>query len=170
MEKKNKETQSNRMGLEAETRDLTNTFDKESQDNFSNTLYLNRRDATALLAKERFERDEKLLLKMLEEKNKEKQEIVDDRAKLESDFQAMKEVQDLITKENTFRVEIEEMHVKFQYLEVKFNMLDSAYKELMDKKQSLDNEKRLTAEKNEDLERQRKAKEEASIKKLQAKL
>lgn len=171
MEKKNKETQANRLNLESECRDLNNTNERESQENYQNTMYLKKRDATGALAEARFERDEKLLNAMLEAKNKEKQDIVDERTKLKSEFEAMKEVQDLIDKENTYRDEIEEMQVRLQFLAIRINTLEASVEgHLTEKKDQLDRDKKFTAEQNEDLERQRKAKEENNQKRLVAKL
>ena len=95
--------------MEAECRELNNAYERESQENYQNRMYLNKRDEIKALADKRFNRDKELLETMLASKNKEKQDIVDERTKLKSEFEAMKEVQDLIDKENTYRDEIEEM-------------------------------------------------------------
>ena len=90
------------------------------------------------MATARFERDEKLNNEMLKKKDDDKASIVADREKLKQDFEKMKEVQDLIDQENKFRTEIEEMHVKLQYLAVQINILESSTEQLTDKKEDLD--------------------------------
>jgi len=62
------------------------------------------------------------------------------------------------------------MHVELQHLSIKINCLELATETLLTKKTELDDEKKKTDEANEDLERQLKAKEEANLKRLLAKL
>ena len=62
------------------------------------------------------------------------------------------------------------MHVKLAYQSITINELETANETLLDKKETLDKEKKETAESNEDQTRQLKAKEEANQKRLIAKL
>jgi hypothetical protein len=82
----------------------------------------------------------------------------------------MAELQGYINDAAKFRKEIDEMHVKLQYLSLEINELETANETLLDKKENLDKEKKETAESNEDQTRQLKAKEEANQKRLIAKL
>lgn len=82
----------------------------------------------------------------------------------------MKELQDFITEENTYRENIENMHVELQFLNIRIKELDDGVEYLQGKKEDLDEAKKATDEQNEDLEKQLKAKEEANQKRLIAKL
>lgn len=62
------------------------------------------------------------------------------------------------------------MHVSLQFLQVKIKGMEDNTDFLTDQKERFDDEKKLTDEQNEDLERQLKAKEEANQKRLIAKL
>jgi prefoldin subunit 5 len=93
-----------------------------------------------------------------------------EREKAHTDYMAMVELQKIIAEGRGYQSEIEEMHVKLQFLNVKVKELEDAAEFLEQRKEELDEQKKATEEQNEDLERQLKAKEEANQKRLVAKL
>lgn len=62
----------------------------------------------------------------------------------------MAELQGYINDAAKFRKEIDEMHVKLAYQSITINELETANETLLDKKETLDKEKKETAESNED--------------------
>ena len=82
----------------------------------------------------------------------------------------MTELQALITEANKYMDDIEMMHVKHQHLQIKIEELKIGTEYLQKEKDDLDEQKKDTDMKNEDNEKQLRAKEEANHKRLIAKL
>ena len=135
MDKRNKETQGGRLQFESDVRNFESEQQKEAQECYSNTMYLQKGGATANLATERFERDVKLLNEMLKAKQDELEGIMGEREKLNQEFMAMKDLQEQIDKEKRYAKEIEEMHVELQFLAIKVSEMETATEQLQDKKE-----------------------------------
>jgi septal ring factor EnvC (AmiA/AmiB activator) len=101
-----------------------------------------------------------------EELNKIKKERADEEAK----YQAMTELQAKIKEAENYLKEIEEMHVELQHKSITIKEMEDATDYLQTMKEELDEKKKVTDESNEDLEKQYKAKEEANLKRLLAKI
>ena len=122
------------------------------------------------LGTKRFERDLKLQTAFRDFKKEELEKVKQERTQIHTEYMGMAELQGYINDAAKFRKEIDEMHVKLAYQSITINELETANETLLDKKETLDKEKKETAESNEDQTRQLKAKEEANQKRLIAKL
>jgi hypothetical protein len=82
----------------------------------------------------------------------------------------MSEVQAIIAEGVKYKNEIEDMHSKLQLLSIMIKELEDGTEFLVEKKEELDAQKKATDDQNEELEKTLKSKEEASQKRLIAKI
>lgn len=158
------------MQLEAECRSYENQNQKEMDENYRFKMTLDKGVAFGALHLHRHDRDTKLIADLRKEKQEENDRLVAAREKTQSDYMAMAELQALINEGNKYKEEIEVMHVKHEHLNIKIKEMADGTEYLQEKKEVLDAEKKETDERNEDLEKQLRAKEEANLKRLLAKL
>jgi hypothetical protein len=118
----------------------------------------------------RFTRDTKHINDFMDAKKNEMGNIQADREKVHSEFMGMTELQAKISEAKTYLSEIEIFHVQLQHKAILVKELEIATDSLQEKKEELDEQKKITDDANEDLEKQLKAKEEANQKRLLAKI
>ena len=170
LEKRWKDTQKLKMQLESEARNLENDNQKEMQENYHQKMALDKGEVFGVLNNSRFERDLKLNNDYKTEMTDQLKALADHRARLQTEFNGMADLQVLINDGEKFKEEIEDMHVKLAFLVAQIKMMEDGTDYLQEKKELLDEQKKTQDESNEDLEKQVKAKEETNMKRLQAKL
>ena len=156
--------------IEMDCRNLTSQLQKEMQENYSNTMHLDKNDKFGKLKSDRFELDKKLTTEHEEQKTAEKTKVDDNRNQAEMAFKNMSDLQSLIKEANDYKSDIEDMHVKLAHLQITIKTMEDTTEYLTNQKEDLDDRKKATEESNEDLTRQLKAKEEANTKRMIAKL
>lgn len=82
----------------------------------------------------------------------------------------MTELQKLIKEAQDYEEDIENMHEQIAFLQIQIQGQENYTEHLLSEKERLDDQKKLTDEQNEDLDRQVKAKDEATHKRLIAKI
>ena len=160
-----------RMELDSDCRKLQDELNRESEQNYQNKMTLDKdKQITVELSLHRFDRDFKLMTEFKEFKVKELADTKTERAAVDAEFKGMGELQTFINDAIKYRKEIDEMHVKLAHQSLIVNELESANDVLLEKKETLDKEKKETSESNDDQARTLKAKEEANVKRMIAKL
>ena len=119
---------------------------------------------------DRFTRDSKYIGDYLQAKSDELAKIQADRDKVNTEYMSMSELQAKIKEAEEYLREIEIFHVSLQHKSIEIHELEQATEYLQTKKEEIDEQKKGTEETNEDLEKQLKAKEEANLKRLLAKI
>lgn len=127
-------------------------------------------EKVADLCTARHDRDMKQLNEFKQKKLDELKHIQDERAKVHQGYMAMGELQTLINEQHEHMDEIEVMHVEHSFFNIRIKELVDATALLQDSKDNLEEQKKKTDEGNESLEKQYKAKEEAGLKRMQARL
>ena len=82
----------------------------------------------------------------------------------------MTELQKKIADQDRYLKEIEKMHSELQFLQIQMKEFEDCIEFLDEKRESLDPERKDAEERNEDYEKQKKAKDEADYKRLIAKI
>lgn len=170
LDKKLKEVTKNKNLIEADLRGLASQFEKESQENYKNKLNLDNTKEFGDLKHNRFNRDHKLISDFEDQKEAEAKGILDNRDKAQAEYMAMAELQKQISEAKKYTEEIEEMHHDLGFLQVRIKGMEEYTEYLFTQKDYLEDEKKRVDEQNEDLEKQVKAKEEANLKRLIAKI
>jgi len=107
---------------------------------------------------------------LIDIKKEEKQKIIQDKAKIDDDFDKYKEYQDRLSETRTLNQEIEEAFVRGQFLEIQVENLKEVCRALNDKKENLIEDKKQSQAKNEEARNTRKSQIDTAKKRLQNKL
>ena len=156
-EKKVKDAQKVRVGLEQEVKSLENQHQKESSEHFSNNQILDKGLQFGDLNGKRYQRDSAHVEGFLEMKTKVHQKVMEARDAAHADYMGRKDLQDQIQKMNDHLEGIEKDHVLLESLSIEIGILETNTNFLEEKKADLESENKQTIDHNETLEKQVKA-------------
>jgi hypothetical protein len=137
-EKKGKDAGKLKSNFEAECRNYEQQNMKEMDENYRFKMQLDKGAAFGALYLHRHDRDTKLITDLRKKKQDEKQKLIDNREKTQTEYMAMTELQALITEANKYKDEIEDMHTKHEHLNIKIKEMVDGTEYLQEKKEDLD--------------------------------
>lgn len=165
-----KEVSKQRLDSENDLRQQENEFGRESADNYSNKMTIEKDKEFEALDHTRHTLDVKLQGELLEAKKEEKKKFQDDRGQVQAQFEAHVELQKCLAESADLRNTIENAGIKLDLLQIGVKELEDVTEYLNNKKDELLEQRKLAEIKNEELRKELVAKEDIAAKRLQAKL
>lgn len=153
----NRENTKQQINLEGDLRSLNNHCDQSELTHLEHKLHQDREKAFDEEALNRHELEVKLVTALKTQKEGEKNALETEKKKIESDFLAKTDYQNALKETKELREKIEQAKVKIQFLDIQVLMLTEMTEALGNKREELQEEKKLADNKNDELKTQHKA-------------